>query len=295
MLIKIYTIGLFFLILCNINLGANDKIEKDKESIKKMCGCYEVEFKYAETFTPDVNYELRDNYDAKGLEWVTTIQEDDNSVSLQHILIVENDRIIKHWRQDWIYENTDFYIYDADNTWKYVSKNKDEVKGQWTQKVYQVDDGPRYEGTGTWFYENDKAFWESNTYAPLPRRERTKRSDYNLVLRRNRHEIIPTGWVHEQDNDKIIKTGSKKKLLVQEKGMNTYIKVDESKCAKAIEWWNENNKKWKIVRDEWQKIFDQKAKLEIIPKVDDKFLSSTLDETSVNPKEIKNAIQKHVK
>ena len=51
---------------------------------------------------------------------------------------------MKHWRQDWIYQNTDLYIYDKNDKWFYVSLDKKDVRGQWTQKVYQVD-SPRYE------------------------------------------------------------------------------------------------------------------------------------------------------
>ena len=97
--------------------------------------------------------------------------------------------IVKHWRQDWLFQNTDFYSYNGDNQWKYVTKSKDEVKGQWTQKVYQVDDSPRYEGSATWVHVDGKSYWENTTDAPLPRREYTKRSDYNITVRGNRHEI----------------------------------------------------------------------------------------------------------
>ena len=34
---------------------------------------------------------------------------------------------------------------------KYSPRKKD-VRGQWTQKVYQVDDSPRYEGSSTWVH-----------------------------------------------------------------------------------------------------------------------------------------------
>ena len=52
--------------------------------------------------------------------------------------------IIKHWRQDWLYENTNLYEFYKDNTWKFNQLKAKDVKGQWTQKVYQVDDSPRW-------------------------------------------------------------------------------------------------------------------------------------------------------
>lgn len=79
-----------------------------------------------------------------GLELVTVVEEDKNNISLQHLLIVgksSNPFVIKHWRQDWLYENTDFYRFNGNNQWLYEPKTKRQVKKQWTQKVYQVDDG----------------------------------------------------------------------------------------------------------------------------------------------------------
>ena len=41
--------------------------------------------------------------------------------------------------------------------------------------------------------------------APLPRREYTKRNDYNITLRGNRQEITNFGWIHDVGNEKVIR------------------------------------------------------------------------------------------
>ena len=118
-------------------------------------------------------------------EHAELIYEDNNTISIQHLLIVGNEKfpsIIKHWRQDWLYQNTDLYKYDVNNSWNFVKMNKKDVRNQWTQKVFQVDDSPRYEGSSTWVHLDGKSYWENITPAPLPRREYTKRSDYNMTL-----------------------------------------------------------------------------------------------------------------
>src|SRR5690606_2251379 len=129
---------------------------------------------------------------------------------------------------------------DRNYAWRYTEIPGAEAKGAWTQKVYQVDDGPRYEGVATWVHVDGKHFWENTTYAPLPRRDATKRRDYNVMKRKNRHEITNFGWVHEQDNEKIVRSDSGDQLLVKEKGWNTYTKVADEKCAGARDWWDEN-------------------------------------------------------
>ena len=142
---------------------AQSKKKQDIEAIKSMCGCYEVKFNFAETFSPDDRYEFYDNYTSSGLEWVQLVEDEKNKISMQHLLIVGPGAIVKHWRQDWVYQNTDLYVYDKDNTWTYTKLSPKEVKGQWSQKVYQVDDGLRYEGSATWVHADGKSFWESTS------------------------------------------------------------------------------------------------------------------------------------
>lgn len=254
------------------------KKKKDLESIESMCGCFEVTFKFAETFnyTDDENYKPSKMKTSYALEWAELVKDDKNEISIQHLLVVgrpSDQFIIKHWRQDWIYENKDFYMYDGNNTWKYEEKKASEVKNQWTQKVFQVDDSPRYEGSGSWVHVDGKSYWESDTDAPLPRREYTKRSDYNITHRGNRHEITTFGWVHDQNNKKIIRKGKEEDiLLAQEKGFNSYVKVDDDNCKAAQVWWKEKNEKWMKVRKKWDEVYARNKTLELKKKVENKVL-----------------------
>lgn len=249
---------------------------KDQEAIKSMCGCYEVTFNFAETFnySHDSLYKPSKTKVDKGLEWAQLITDTDHKISIQHLLQVGNPAepyIVKHWRQDWLYENTDLYTYQADNVWAFKQVPKSEVKGQWTQKVYQVDDSPRYEGTATWVHVDGKSFWENTADAPLPRREYTTRSDYNLTVRGNRHEITDYGWLHDQDNTKVIrKVGQEDVVLAKEKGYNTYVKVPDSRCAAAAKWWQEHEDKWKLVRSKWDEVYSRNQDLALEEKVENK-------------------------
>ena len=271
---KIFVTVLSFLFVCTIN--AQKKYKQDVEAIKKMCGCYEVTFNFAETFnySKDSLYKPSKTKTDKVLEWAGLVTDEKDKIQIQHILQMGNSSepmIVKHWRQDWLYENTDFYMYNTNNKWSYKQKTKNDVKGQWTQKVYQVDDSPRYEGSATWVHVDGKSYWENITPAPLARREYTTRSDYNLLLRGNRQEITDYGWVHDQDNHKIIRENGKEDvLLAKEKGYNTYKKVEDSRCAAAANWWKENEKKWSIVRSKWREVYERNRDLALESKVDDK-------------------------
>ena len=274
---KIYCLK-FLLIIVSFSAFAQTKKDKDLASIKAMCGCFEVSFNFAETFSysKDSTYQASKNKYDKALEWVQLVDSNEDFVSLQHLLIVGdvlNPYVIKHWRQDWMYENTDSFPYAIDNTWPYKSNDASEVTGQWTQRVFQVDDSPRYEGSATWVHVDGRSFWSSTADAPLPRREITKRQDYNVTLRRNHHEILDWGWSHDQDNDKLIREVNKKDIvLAQEKGYNTYKKVENERCIAAQVFWKDNKEMWALVRKEWNTIFSMRQNIQLKNKVEGKRL-----------------------
>jgi len=270
----IYFLTFVSFLINNTTYGQMSKKQMDYSAIKSMCGCYNVEFNFAETFnySKDSLYEASKVKNDKALEWVQVVEDSPSKISLQHILIIgdsANHYIVKHWRQDWLYENKDFMMYNHDNNWTYIEKAPIDVAGQWTQKVFQVDDSPRYEGSATWVHVDGKSYWENETSAPLPRREYTKRSDYNVTLRRNRHEITPFGWIHDQDNDKIIRSEEGVDLiLAQEKGFNSYTKIEDSKCVYGQEWWDENKDKWSIIREVWDEVYTSGEDLSLKQEVD---------------------------
>ncbi|MCH3882663.1 MULTISPECIES: DUF6607 family protein [Tenacibaculum] len=293
---------IFSTLILLITISVNAQKKKDREAIKEMCGCFEVTFNFAETFnaSKDSLYKASKTKIAKGLEWAQLIEDDNNKISIQHLLQVGSPakpHIVKHWRQDWMYQNRDFYMFNGDNNWLYKNKTKADVKNQWTQKVYQVDDSPRYEGSGTWVHVDGKSYWENTTDAPLPRREYTKRSDYNVTERGNRHEITNYGWLHDQDNKKIIrKEGEKDVVLAYEKGYNTYVKVPDARCKAAKDWWTKNESKWQLVRNKWTSVFERNKDLTLEKKVDNKLLFKQLFSDKIETEaEISEVIESFVK
>ena len=281
---------LTILILLSLTLSAQKKHKQDIEAIKKMCGCFEISFNFAETFNyvEDSLYMPSKTYITSGLELAKLIVDENDKISIQHILQVgppSSPYIIKHWRQDWLFENTNLYLYNANNQWLFEEKSKKGVKGQWTQKVYQVDDSPRYEGSGSWVHVDGKSYWENITPAPLPRRELTVRSDYNLTMRGNRHEITDFGWVHDQDNKKIVRKNNKNDVIIaEEKGYSSYVQVEDSRCFAADKWWKENSKKWTNVRDKWNEIYTRNQDLSLKNKVNNKLLYKYLFDDKISQK-----------
>jgi hypothetical protein len=283
--------------------NAQTKVQQDKDAIKSMCGCYHVTFEYAETFAPGTAYKFHERHKSGGLEWVFTDEESKDKLVLQHLLVIDDSTIIKHWRQDWLYQNTDIYKYIKDLNWKFLKLPKERVKGQWTQKVFQVDDSPRYQATATWIHEDGKHYWESQADAPLPRREFTTRNDYNVLRRGNRHILTDYGWLHEQDNIKILRSTEGDKIIAMEKGLNKYKKVDDSKCQPAIHWWKTNRAYWIDVRRVWDEIFAEGKELNFEKKIDHTLLwerlfsleEEVIKNNKANSAESREAIRKIIK
>lgn len=273
---------------------AQDKKTLDRRAILDMCGCYEVTFKYTETFAPEIDYEKKLDYTAKAYELALPILDRENKISIQHLLVIHDTMVVKHWRQDWIYENQKLFHYDKDNNWTFVQLPADQVKGQWSQLVYNVEDSPRYSGSATWVHYDGKTYWENKGDSPLPRREYSRRDDFNVLARGNRHLITDFGWIHEQDNDKIVrKDGKEDVLLTQEKGYNIYTKMPDENCQVAAQWWEEHKKFWGVAVQAWDQVLDRKEDLTLLKEVDGQPLFmhfDRLEKENANKKEIVKTI-----
>ena len=116
------------------------------------------------------------------------------------------------------------------------------------------------------------------------------------MLRGNRHEIISGGWIHDQDNKKIIRSNTEDEPIAYEKGFSTYTKVDDEQCIAAVKWWEKNKLKWKSIRSHWDEIYALKSTLELNETVDGKRLYTLLFNPSLSDeKETKQIINSFIK
>ncbi len=226
-----------------------------------MAGNYHVTFSFRETVSFLDGYELKEPYTSQGHETVRVIRDDGDFISLQHILVVdgiwEDHMPIKHWRQDWVYEPKQIFEYVGRHVWRTRPVDAVEGRGKWAQLVYQVDDSPRYAAVAEWTHQYGASVWNSSpTWRPLPRRERSKRDDYDVLVTLNRHALTPEGWVHEQDSSKII-LRKEAQILAREIGVNTYTASDAFKIQVAEDYWNNTKEFWAEVRAEWRKLHDE--------------------------------------
>ncbi|MEQ3627908.1 MAG: DUF6607 family protein [Hyphomonas sp.] len=236
------------------------QFQADREAILAMAGNYKVKFDFNETVAFDDDYFLKPRKVSGGDEVVLVVEDRGNFISLQHILVVggEHKMAIKHWRQDWQYEPERVLIFIGGNAWEWRDVPASERAGTWSQTVYQVDDAPRYGAVATWSHENGIATWQPpHEWRPLPRRDMTTRDDYHAIHAMNRHVVTSWGWVHEQDNGKLVLSGSQPHMLARETGLNTYRRGSDFETEIATDYWSGTADFWAGVRGEWDRIASQ--------------------------------------
>ena len=265
-------LGLLLLSAATTPAFAQDAIDpRDRQSILAMQGEYFVDFAFDETVLLQPGYERAPAMRSGGNETVIVVEDTPARIVLQHIMVDENSgHVTKHWRQDWTYEAPSRFEFSADQTWRVRTIPAVRNQGAWTQCVFEVSDAPRYCGTGRWDYSNGIATWTSDlSWRPLPRREYTRRSDYNAVSAINRHTITPNGWTHEQFNAKVSRKPDGTRVeLAREFGFNDYQKTKDVDFKPAYKYWGATRDYWSKVRTRWDGFLSKGAGVHLKTRID---------------------------
>lgn len=249
---------------------AKTNADKDRAAILAMQGEYKVSFDFKETVVLAEDYERFAPKHSGAFEVVIVVEDAPTHIALQHILMVGDTHVVKHWRQDWFLNATERFEFVEEQTWRLKTIPTDKRNGQWTQCVYEVSDAPRYCGTGKWNHRYGVSTWTSDrSWRPLPRREYTTRNDYNALNVENRHTVTPSGWTHEQDNTKAKRQGKKtEQTLVREFGFNDYRRISGFDFTPAYHYWEKTAAYWSIIRDIWSSALEEKDEIVLNTAVD---------------------------
>ena len=232
----------------------------DRAAILAMAGNFKVSFDMRETTSWRTDYTPIKPAASGGRESVRVIQDDGRHILLQHLLVVKDGAgksvVVKHWRQDWVYEPENLLVYAGKGRWTMEAVPEGKRAGRWSQTVWQTDDSPRYGGWGRWSEEGGVRRWESSkSWRPLARRDAVRHPPYDRYLSVNRHSPSPLGWIHWQDN---IKMGpepgtqnGKIAPFVQESVLNSYVRADDYDIAAADAYWNATRDYWAAIRAGW--------------------------------------------
>ena len=261
------------------------KFEKDRLAILAMQGNYRVYFDFMETMGFVEDYQPKQPYQSWATEFVDVVEEEKDFISLQHIIVmyfkqvdgsVSESVVMKHWRQDWKYEDSVINTFVGNETWVKSLIPWSVKKGTWSQSAYQVDDTPRYQSYGNWTHSENFSSWTSKeTWRPLPRREFSIRDDYDVLVGVNIQTITPTGWVHEQNNKKVV-LNQNNKVLAKEIGIARYERIKDFDWSAGKNYWKTTHIFWKEVRSAWNKKINNSKNFKLIKEVDGTILFSKL-------------------
>ena len=234
------------------------RFEQDRQAILSQAGDFRVRFDMRETVPLQDGYEPLDEKLSGGNEIVRVVEDTGDRISLQHILVMDHEGetfVIKHWRQDWVYQPETVLTYAGPDRWALTPVDAAARRGAWSQTVWQTDDSPRYGGVGHWSYDNGMAQWTSNeTTRPLARRDAVRDPVYDRYVGTNRHVLTPFGWAHLQDNVKMAAAEGGEgdpAAVVQEDVINTYRKVDNYDPKPGDDYWAATRDYWAGVRAAW--------------------------------------------
>jgi hypothetical protein len=243
--------------------------ERDRRAILAMAGPYRVSFDFLEVARFDPALKPDAPYQSWGTEIILVSEDHGDVIALQHILVMrmlEKDGsasapfVTRHWRQEWRYEADAAPVYEGSNAWTLRKLSPEQRRGTWVQSVSQVDDSPRYAGHGRWQHNDSFSTWISDeTWRPLPRREWSVRKDYQVLAGTNRHTILPTGWVQEENNLKLALDESGKPrhgipYLAREYGVARYERIKDYDFAPGKDYFEKTEPFWAAVRAAWNVI-----------------------------------------
>jgi hypothetical protein len=258
-------------------------LERDRRAVLAMAGGYRTTFDFIETLGFSADYQPGPPYQSWATEYVYVVADQPRFISLQHILVMRfldqdgslsEPMVTKHWRQDWRYEDRNLHVYAGNGHWQRRELPAARVAGSWSQAVFQVDDSPRYQAIGRWQHHGNHATWTSDhTWRPLPRRESSVRDDYNVLAGTNRVTITPQGWIHEEDNLKLVldahgRADGAAPYLAREAGLNRYRHIVGYDFSAGDEYWRRTGPFWGEVRQAWEQIFTKHDQFSMRSRVD---------------------------
>jgi hypothetical protein len=266
-----------------LHAPAASTVERDRRAILAMAGAYRVSFDFLEVVRFDPKLKPDAPYQSWGTEIVFVAEDRGDFIALQHVLVMRLQQpdgrssepiVVRHWRQEWRHEAESLLVHEGDNTWALRDVPPERRRGAWVQSVYQVDDSPRYAASGCWDHGGSFSTWVSEeTWRPLPRREFSVRKDYQVLVGTNRHTILPTGWVQEENNLKLALDGDgnprvQTPYLAREYGVARYERIRDFDFGPGKEYFERTEPFWAEVRLAWREMVQRERRFRLKAPVD---------------------------
>jgi len=248
--------------------AAEGQLERGRNAILSLAGCYLVDYSYVETESLKPGY-VKDsrvydvNRDKSVKEWITAEALSHRRIRLQRILFFADPNgvpragtEIRHQSEDWEFDAAFLYDFVAPQTWQV--KDLRSTPRLWTRRVTNLDDGLRYQCAAPWSTDTAYPDWSCRNYAPIPGRESRdmSRSDYNALDRHTRVVAYGNSWLERQDNIKTIHGDAGRVPLARETGKSWYVRLPDAECAAARAFAEPRQAFWTLLRETWDNVLD---------------------------------------
>ncbi len=285
----------FLFPFCVVAAAQASGFEVEMRTIRNLAGCYFVDYSYVEIESLQEGYDLDPRvYDATESrsvkELILPIEKSPSEIRLQHVLFTTDESgnptfFLKHHGEDWQYEPSHLFEYQAPGNW--VARMPNDASGKWLRKITNLDDGPRHQCLAGWNWEAEYPEWRCESAAPIPGRETRDmgRTDYQTLWRDSRVISYQGNWLERQLNTKIIQANETKEALAREKGKNWYVRLPEEECASARSWAEERLDFWGLLAEVWDEFYQSRAAIQetvgdssryaAISGIEEQFLNST--------------------
>ena len=96
------------------------------------------------------------------------------------------------------------------------------------------------------------------------------RDDYQVLVGTNSHSVTPLGWVQEEENLKTVldADGVRTEVLAREVGLARYERIEGFDWSPGDAYWAQTAPVWAVVRDVWNDLFENNARIELVKEVD---------------------------
>jgi hypothetical protein len=242
--------------------------ERDRAAILALCGDYRIDFDYQELVSLQPGVRLANPYQSWATERIFVLEDAPGRISLQHQLVMvaldaagkpSAPAVAKHWRQEWAWQAASVLrfagpVANGAERWRHEALDAGQHRGEWVWTVWGIDDGPRYASIGRWRHDaNSSVFQGDETWRPLPRREKTTRSDYQVLLGSERIVVAPDGWVMLQENGKLRLPLAERPaaVLAREIGVERYRRITGFDWRAGLATWTAEEPFWRALRARW--------------------------------------------
>jgi hypothetical protein len=252
--------------------AAGPGLARDRAAILALCGEFRIDFDFQELVSLHPGSPLATPYQSWATERIFVLDDEPDRISLQHQLVMvaldQQGRptpaeVAKHWRQEWVWQGDSVLRYAGpvgagSERWHHEHLDPARHQGEWVWTVWGIEDGPRYASIGSWHHDaNSSIFQGDETWRPLPRREKTTRKDYQVLVGSERIVIAPDGWVMLQENGKLKLGGAQaggQEVLAREIGVERYQRIAGFDWHPGVATWTAEEPFWTAMRATWAEV-----------------------------------------